>query len=53
MPEKQSNTTTFALSPLGDSAVVITFGSGINPDIHKKIIICMELLEKDPFNAIL
>ena len=51
MPEKLSNKTTIGLSPLGDSAVVITFGSGINPDIHKKIIICMELLERDPFNG--
>lgn len=53
MPEKLANSTTFALSPLGDSAVVITFGAEISQEIHKKIIICMELLEKDPFNGFL
>ncbi|MFJ8245016.1 5-oxoprolinase subunit PxpB [Peribacillus asahii] len=46
---KLLNTTSFTLSPLGDSAVVVTFGNEIQYDIHKKIKIFMELLEHEPF----
>ncbi|USK83647.1 5-oxoprolinase subunit PxpB [Peribacillus asahii] len=46
---KLLNTTGFTLSPLGDSAVVVTFGNEIKYDIHKKIKIFMELLEHEPF----
>ena len=37
MSGKLLNTTRFTLSPLGDSAVVVTFGNEIQYDIHQKI----------------
>ncbi|USK68783.1 5-oxoprolinase subunit PxpB [Peribacillus asahii] len=49
MSGKLLNTTRFTLSPLGDSAVVVTFGNEIQYDIHQKIKILMELLENEPF----
>ncbi|MFE4350153.1 5-oxoprolinase subunit PxpB [Peribacillus butanolivorans] len=49
MPEKLLNNTTCVLSPLGDSAIVITFGNEIKYDIHKKIKMFMDLLEDEPF----
>lgn len=49
MPEKLLNKTTCILSPLGDSAIVITFGNEIKYDIHKKIKMFMDLLEDEPF----
>lgn len=39
----------FELSPLGDSAVVVTFGNEIKSDTHHKIKACMNLLINDPF----
>lgn len=49
MPEKLLNKTIEVLSPLGDSAIVITFGNEMNDDIHKKIKIFMNMLEEEPF----
>lgn len=37
------------LTPLGDSAIVITFGKEMNGDIHKKIKVFMNMLEEEPF----
>ncbi|MFE4814019.1 5-oxoprolinase subunit PxpB [Peribacillus simplex] len=49
MPEKLLNITACTLSPLGDSAIVITFGDGMEYSIHKKIKLLMDLLEDEPF----
>ena len=49
MPEKLLDHTKSVLSPLGDSAIVITFGNEMNVDIHKKIKIFMNMLEEEPF----
>ena len=51
MPRKRSNQTRFTLSPLGDSAVVITLGNEIKNCIHEKIKEYMQLLERDPFTG--
>jgi inhibitor of KinA len=40
---------TFELSPLGDSAIVITLGNEIKYDTHKKIKTLMNSLENNPF----
>ncbi|PJN89085.1 kinase inhibitor [Bacillus sp. mrc49] len=37
------------MSPLSDSAIVITFGNGMEYSIHKKIKLFMDLLEEEPF----
>lgn len=37
------------ISPLGDSALVITFGDSIQYDIHKQIKTCKDSIELDPF----
>ncbi|MBM7646039.1 inhibitor of KinA [Scopulibacillus daqui] len=39
----------FDVSPLGDSAVSVTFGEEINYETHKKIKMLMDLLERDSF----
>ncbi|MGE7903138.1 5-oxoprolinase subunit PxpB [Peribacillus sp. NPDC094092] len=51
MPEKLLNITACTLSPLGDSAIVITFGNGMEYSIHKKIKLLMDLLEDEPFTG--
>ncbi|WP_340373463.1 5-oxoprolinase subunit PxpB [Peribacillus sp. FSL E2-0218] len=43
------NETACNMSPLGDSAIVITFGNGMEYSIHKKIKLFMDLLEEEPF----
>jgi inhibitor of KinA len=48
MSQMLANKDYFELSPLGDSAIVITFGYEIKYDIHKKIKTCMILLENEP-----
>ncbi|CAI8809986.1 5-oxoprolinase subunit B [Priestia megaterium] len=37
------------ISPLGDSALVITFGDSIQYDIHKQIKTCKDSIELNPF----
>lgn len=37
------------ISPLGDSALVITFGDSIQYDIHKQIKTCKDSIELKPF----
>lgn len=37
------------ISPLGDSALVITFGDSIQYDIHKQIKTCKDSIELSPF----
>ncbi|MFJ7754767.1 5-oxoprolinase subunit PxpB [Peribacillus muralis] len=49
MWENPLNETACQMSPLGDSAIVLTFGNGIEYSIHKKIKLFMELLEEEPF----
>ncbi|MCK1993714.1 5-oxoprolinase subunit PxpB [Peribacillus muralis] len=49
MPKNLLNETACNMSPLGDSAIVITFGNGIDYSVHKKIKLFMDLLEEDPF----
>ncbi|MFP3888234.1 5-oxoprolinase subunit PxpB [Priestia filamentosa] len=39
------------LSPLGDSAIVVTFGERIDYEIHKKIKMFMDTLEAHPFQG--
>ncbi|WP_269800048.1 5-oxoprolinase subunit PxpB [Bacillus sp. mrc49] len=43
------NGTACNMSPLSDSAIVITFGNGMEYSIHKKIKLFMDLLEEEPF----
>ncbi|MED3995853.1 5-oxoprolinase subunit PxpB [Peribacillus frigoritolerans] len=49
MPEKLLKKTACTLSPLGDSAIVITFGNGMEYSVHKKIKLVKDLLEDEPF----
>ncbi|MGE7121563.1 5-oxoprolinase subunit PxpB [Peribacillus sp. NPDC046944] len=49
MPEKLSSKTNVVLSPLGDSAIVITFGNEMKGNVHKKIKIFKDMLEEEPF----
>ena len=49
MPEKLLKKTACTLSPLGDSAIVITFGNGMEYSVHKKIKLLKDLLEDEPF----
>ncbi|MFD6210925.1 5-oxoprolinase subunit PxpB [Peribacillus sp. NPDC060253] len=49
MSEKLLNKTACKLSPLGDSAIVITFGNGMEYSIHKKIKLFLDSLEDEPF----
>lgn len=44
-----TNNAPFELSPLGDSAIVITFGNEIKYDTHKKIKTFMNSIENEPF----
>ncbi|MFE4044625.1 MULTISPECIES: 5-oxoprolinase subunit PxpB [unclassified Priestia] len=37
------------ISPLGDSALIITFGDSIQYDIHKQIKACKDSIELNPF----
>lgn len=41
--------TSAVISPLGDSALVITFGDSIQYDIHKQIKTCKDSIELNPF----
>ncbi|MDM5358506.1 5-oxoprolinase subunit PxpB [Peribacillus sp. RS7] len=49
MPEKLLNKSACTLSPLGDSAIVITFGNGMEYSIHKNIKLFMDSLAEEPF----
>lgn len=45
----QTVTKAAVISPLGDSALVITFGDSIQYDIHKQIKTCKDSIELNPF----
>ncbi|MFC7395369.1 5-oxoprolinase subunit PxpB [Scopulibacillus cellulosilyticus] len=51
MSQAPLNKSTFDLSPLGDCAVVVTFGDEIKYETHKKIKMFMDLLKKEPFTG--
>ncbi len=51
MTEKRLKEIAYKMSPLGDSAIVIKFGNGMDYSIHKKITLFMGLLEAEPFDG--
>ncbi|WP_134702073.1 5-oxoprolinase subunit PxpB [Ammoniphilus sp. YIM 78166] len=40
---------TYELSPLGETAVRVVLGTGIDPDIHRKVKTLSEYLDRNPF----
>ncbi|WP_196593738.1 5-oxoprolinase subunit PxpB [Pectinatus sottacetonis] len=41
----------YNIKPLGESGIIVTFGSEINPQIHKKVKSLADYIEGHPFNG--